>query len=165
MCTEHDRQDRPPCLIHAGEKPRRKPAAAAMQCNPLVAGLAVALALVIMAAGEIRAHETGIIQALRGAAAGALMLAVLSGLHYMARWVHAQDAPQPEALKTDHVTPLTLTADEPSVVTPRTPGEDEAIRAAMAADADALATGQLDLVFTAGERLYELDDREDEDAI
>lgn len=151
MCTGHEKRDIP------ADDARCRRGPAALQCNPAVAGLAVLVALAVMSAAGIRAHEAGVLQALRGAAAGALTLAVLAGLRAMARWVSAQDAPRPE---TDHAIPL------PPDATAVTPGRADADRAAMAADADALRDGQLDMVFTACGNLFELDDsKAGEDAI
>jgi len=146
MCTEHANKGTAPCITPAGN-PRRR--AVTLQCNPAVAGLAVLAALVLMSAAEIRQHETGILQALRGAAAGALTLAVVAGLHAMARWVTAQDAPR------EPVIPLVL--DQTAVMIAEPAQADDAM-AAMAADADALRDGRLDMVFTAGGNLFELDD-------
>lgn len=129
--------------------------ASGMQCNPAVAGLAVVIVLALAGEAEIRAHETGLAQAARGAAAGAAVLVVLGGLACLARWVSAQDAPQPE-----YVMPVVTLIDEPDVR--MMPAVSAGDRADMEAEADRLADGTLDFVVTARGSLFELDEQDEE---
>lgn len=118
-----------------------------MQCNPGAIGFGVALVIGwIIYAGVhhgVAAHRTGLMQAVSGAGA-VLACLVAAGLVYGAMRI-VERTPLPASREPAVITALALTPAD---------------AADMAADADALADGTLDVVVTAHRGLFELDERD-----